>query len=487
MKKYIQEHKYVLLVLYVPVYLIWFALAERMVPTTDGCWVSYLPLDDKIPFLPGFILAYVLWYPFLIFPVVVMLLKNDRRAFIRYGAFIIAGFSISLTICMIWPNCQLLRPAVVDTSNLCGWLVNAIYTADTPTNVLPSMHVVGCMGVLAAVFDSQYLKKARIPATIIAATICAATVFVKQHSILDVFAALALSLVLYLVIYVAARMDSRKIVEKLEQVEQENLNTKPKRAVVAVYWILRLIVIAVMVMTVIHKDYESTFVCVLVLILFMLPRFVERNFRIELPSTLEIIILVFIFAAEILGELKSYFITYPHWDTALHTTTGFISAAFGFALVDLLNRNKPQHFKLSPVFLALVAFCFSMTVGVLWEFFEFSMDYLFHMDMQKDTIIHAFASVTLDPTNNNIPILVDNITDVAVNGKSLGLGGYLDVGLYDTMQDLFVNFVGALTFSIIGYFSAKSGKNKIAKQFVPVVLPEETADAAPEETPEATE
>ena len=114
-----------------------------------------------------------------------------------------------------------------------------------------------------------------------------------------------------------------------------------------------------------------------------------------------------------------------------------------------------------------------MTVGVLWEFFEFSMDYLFHMDMQKDTIIHAFASVTLDPTNNNIPILVDNITDVAVNGKSLGLGGYLDVG--------------ALTFSIIGYFSAKSGKNKIAKQFVPVVLPEETADAAPEETPEATE
>lgn len=122
-------------------------------------------------------------------------------------------------------------------------------------------------------------------------------------------------------------MDRRKIVEKLEQAEQENLNTKPKRAVVAVYWTLRLIVIAVMVMTVIHKDYESTFVCVLVLILFMLPRFVERNFRIELPSTLEIIILVFIFAAEILGELKSYFITYPHWDTVLHTTTGFISAA----------------------------------------------------------------------------------------------------------------------------------------------------------------
>jgi membrane-associated phospholipid phosphatase len=135
----------------------------------------------------------------------VTLLKDDRRAFIRYAAFIIAGFSISLTICMIWPNCQLLRPSVVDTSTLCGWLVNAIYSADTPTNVLPSMHVVGCMAVLAVMFDSKYLKKVRIPAVIIAAAICAATVFVKQHSILDVFAALALSLVLYLIIYVAAR------------------------------------------------------------------------------------------------------------------------------------------------------------------------------------------------------------------------------------------------------------------------------------------
>ena len=87
MKKYIQEHKYVLLVLYLPIYLIWFALVERMVPSTEGCFVSYLPLDDKIPFLPGFILAYVLWYPFLIVPVVVTLLKDDRRAFIRYAAF----------------------------------------------------------------------------------------------------------------------------------------------------------------------------------------------------------------------------------------------------------------------------------------------------------------------------------------------------------------------------------------------------------------
>lgn len=255
----------------------------------------------------------------------------------------------------------------------------------------------------------------------------------------------------------------------------------------AVYLILRGIVIAAMLLSLVRLDYENLFYCTLSLILFLVPAFVERNLGIRLPSTMEVIILLFIFAAEILGEMSSFYVKYAFWDTMLHTLNGFLCAAVGFSLVDILNRNKKVRFNLSPLFLAIVAFCFSMTVGVLWEFFEFSMDYLFHMDMQKDTIIHAFASVTLDPTNNNIPILVDNITDVAVNGKSLGLGGYLDVGLYDTMQDLFVNFVGALTFSIIGYFSAKSGKNKIAKQFVPVVLPEETADAAPEETPEATE
>ena len=110
-----------------------------------------------------------------------------------------------------------LRPSVVDTSTLCGWLVNAIYSADTPTNVLPSMHVVGCMAVLAVTFDSKYLKKVRIPAVIIAVAICAATVFVKQHSILDVFAALALSLVLYLIIYVAARTG-----RSLRETEQRN-------------------------------------------------------------------------------------------------------------------------------------------------------------------------------------------------------------------------------------------------------------------------
>ena len=240
--------------------------------------------------------------------------------------------------------------------------------------------------------------------------------------------------------------------------------------VFAVYLVLRLIVLASLVSAILRQEYESAFVCVLVLFLFMLPFFIQKNFGICLPSTLEIIILLFIFAAEILGELQSYFIQYPYWDTMLHTTNGFLCAAVGFSLIDILNRDAKIKFTLSPVYVALAAFCFSMTIGVLWEFFEFGMDRLFHMDMQKDTIVHTISSVMLDPTNSNIPITIDGITSVAVNGRDLGFTGYLEIGLYDTMEDLFVNFIGATVFSVIGYFYLKHrGEGKFAKAFIPTI------------------
>lgn len=255
-------------------------------------------------------------------------------------------------------------------------------------------------------------------------------------------------------------------------------------AVFTVYLVLRLMVLATLVSSVIRSEYESAFICLLVLVLFMLPFFIQQNFGIELPSTLEIIILLFIFAAEILGELECYFITFPYWDSMLHTTTGFLCAATGFALIDILNRNSRIKFELSPIYVALVAFCFSMTVGVLWEFFEFGMDRIFHMDMQKDTVVSSITSVMLDPTNKNIPVTIDGITSVTVNGQDLGFGGYLDIGLYDTMADLFVNFIGAVVFSTIGYFYIKHrGKGKLAKAFIPTIT-EEKPDTAAEDMPE---
>lgn len=257
-------------------------------------------------------------------------------------------------------------------------------------------------------------------------------------------------------------------------------------AVFTVYVVLRLIVVAELVLSILRGEYESAFICLLVLILFILPFFIQQNFGIQLPTTLEIIILLFIFAAEILGELEGYFITYPNWDTMLHTTTGFLSAATGFSLIDILNRNSRIKFHLSPIYVALAAFCFSMTVGVLWEFFEFGMDRLFHLDMQKDTVVQSITSVMLDPTNSNTPITIDGIHSVAVNGNDLGFDGYLDIGLYDTMEDLFVNFIGAVTFSVIGYFYIKHrGKGKLARAFIPTLSGQEEQDpAAPDSSRE---
>lgn len=224
-----------------------------------------------------------------------------------------------------------------------------------------------------------------------------------------------------------------------------------------VYMTLRALVILVMILQILNRNFENVFLCALTLVLLVMPSLIQINLKIELPTALEIIILLFIFAAEILGEIQAYYEKIPMWDTVLHTLNGFLMAAIGFALVDILNRNKKISFQLSPAFLAIVAFCFSMTIGVIWEFFEFGMDQIFHLDMQKDTIVNTIYSVMLDPAGGNHVVGVTGIRDVAVNGESLGLGGYLDIGLLDTMEDLLVNFIGAMVFSIIGYFYVKTG------------------------------
>ena len=208
----------------------------------------------------------------------------------------------------------------------------------------------------------------------------------------------------------------------------------------------------------------------------IMPSVVQATFKVEFPSLLEIIILLFIFAAEILGEISAFYIKFPYWDTILHTLNGFLCAGIGFSLVEIMNDNKKLKFELSPLFMAIVSFCFSMTIGVLWEFFEFAMDYFFMLDMQKDTIVTNISSVMLDPTGGNTPTKWMDIQDVAINGKSLGLGGYLDIGIIDTMKDLIVNFIGAIVFSVIGYFYVKSkGNGKFAKKFIPK-LKEDHAD-----------
>ncbi len=272
-------------------------------------------------------------------------------------------------------------------------------------------------------------------------------------------------------------MKNMKKVEQKKAKKREKKNfrkamekeLREHRSSFIVFYILRAMVIVSLVRQIMLGSYESAFFCILTLLLLYLPSWVQVKLRIELPPPLEITILCFIFAAEILGEVNAFYVVVPNWDTMLHTLNGFLAAAVGFSMVLLLNDDERLTFDLSPFFLALVSFCFSMTIGVLWEFFEFGMDWFFHTDMQKDTVIHAIYTVALDPTFSNKVVAVPDIQDVVVNGKSLGLGGYLDIGLLDTMKDLFVNFIGAVVFSVTGFFYARSkgAKKTPAQSFVP--------------------
>ena len=247
-----------------------------------------------------------------------------------------------------------------------------------------------------------------------------------------------------------------------------HMELREHRSSFIVYFTLRFLVIVMLVLQLFNRNYENVFLCGLTLLLLVIPSLVQITFKVELPTMLEIIILVFIFAAEILGEISEFYLMFPFWDTVLHTINGFLAAAIGFSLVDLLNRSEKTVFNLSPLFLAIVAFCFSMTIGVIWEFFEFGMDLIGGYDMQKDTVLHTIRSVTLDPAGRNVPYVIKGITETAVNGQELGLGGYLDIGLIDTMQDLIVNFIGAAVFSVLVFFFVKNrGRGRVAGSFIP--------------------
>ena len=260
---------------------------------------------------------------------------------------------------------------------------------------------------------------------------------------------------------------------KLRRQERREANrmtwARKMREEPGVFWtyvILRTIVILVLIRSLFNGHLDNAIVCAFVLLLYVLPQFVENRMNIEIPSVLEIVIFVFVFMAEILGELDSYYLKYEHWDTILHTSSGFLLAAVGFSLVNLLNKSERVRVQLSPVYLAVVAFCFSMTMGVLWEFFEFAADRWLLFDMQKDTVLSQIATVDLDPTLSNTPVVISGITDTILELSDgsyyrLGLGGYLDIGIYDTMADLFVNFIGAVVFSVVAYFETKSEKRPL--------------------------
>lgn len=245
-----------------------------------------------------------------------------------------------------------------------------------------------------------------------------------------------------------------------------------KRSSLVIYLILRFLVIICMILQILRGDLNNALLCLLSLILLFAPLFIQNKFEITLPNDLEIAIYLFIFSAEILGEIDNFFGIIPYWDIILHTINGFLATAVGFSLVDLLNKNS-KNINLSPFYLCLVAFCFSMTIGVLWEFFEYGCDKFLNVDMQKDTVIQKISSVALNPDGENKAVVVDDIGKTIIydtNGDVLQVidNGYLDIGLNDTIEDLFVNFIGAIVFSCFAFFDLKHNRsNSFINRFVP--------------------
>lgn len=258
-------------------------------------------------------------------------------------------------------------------------------------------------------------------------------------------------------------------------------NIRENRRVFLLYTVLRVLVIVALVRAIMNANYHGAFICLLSLLLFAIPSLMENGFNIKIPPLLEAIIYLFIFSAEILGELNHFYVAIPYWDTILHTLNGFLAAAVGFSMIDLLNRNS-KNFRLSPFYLCLVAFCFSMTIGVIWEFFEYAADALLNIDMQKDNILQNINSVTLDPAQAQNVSHINDIVRTEITTASGDVfvidGGYLDTGLADTMGDLFVNFLGALTFCIFGYIGLHHADKHKKASLVFDLVPSREQDTA---------
>lgn len=261
----------------------------------------------------------------------------------------------------------------------------------------------------------------------------------------------------------------------LKKVFTSSTRTANKK-LISVYVIFRSIAVFMLINQFIMHRWGNAFILVLTLVLFMIPQLIERFFNIEFPNLLELIIIAFIFSSTILGELSDFYGYFKMWDTALHTLNGFLAAGVGFSLVYLLNKNT-EGMRLSPLFLAIVTFSFSMTVGVLWEFFEYSADRWMGLDMQKDRTVQQLNSVSIGTEKNQV-YSIDHIQRTVIEGRddagniieTVIEGGYLDIGIIDTMKDLFVNLIGAIVFSILGYLYSQHDQKRyrFVRNFIPI-------------------
>ncbi len=223
-KNAFQRYKYLLWLLYIPAYFIsFFALEKR---NDVAFHYIHSSIDDSIPFCEYFIIPYYLWFAF-IFVSVGLFIIFDFEGFKKLAWFLALGMTAFIIICYFWPNALQLRPSTADLAkdNICAKIVKYLYKTDTPTNVFPSIHVYNTLCVAIAILKSKLPKKhplVTVFVVILSTLIIAATVFLKQHSIIDVIGAFGMALLFYLPIYLPGDL------KKLRERKADKKKSKPQ-------------------------------------------------------------------------------------------------------------------------------------------------------------------------------------------------------------------------------------------------------------------
>lgn len=222
--------------------------------------------------------------------------------------------------------------------------------------------------------------------------------------------------------------------------------SKISLAVLIILWVLSFIAF---INSLILVDWFKIGLSLAALVLYLLPLFIRKVLKVSLSTALEVIYYLFIFASLILGEVFAFYGPFPFWDIILHFLSGFILAGIGFSLIGLLGKGKQ-----TMLFSLLFAFCFSMTLGAMWECLEFTFDTVVGTDAQKDTHLRNISTITMQRDGGNHPVRVENIERTEVylaNGEVITIDeGYLDIGLMDTMKDTLINTAGATLFVVVG-------------------------------------
>lgn len=214
----------------------------------------------------------------------------------------------------------------------------------------------------------------------------------------------------------------------MKKKQNKNPEKRKKNINMVLSNIIRVLLVIFLIINFFTGDHSQDFLIVVTFALTYYPSILEKRFGVYLPKRLQIVITLFIFAAQVLGELADFYERIPWWDTMLHTISGVVLGLVGFLFVYLLNEKGNVNVNLSPKFVIIFAFCFALTMGVFWEFFEYGADRIFGFNMQK----------------------------FRFEGQD---------GLVDTMNDLIVDALGALFACVCGHFYIKKYKDTLFNDY----------------------